>query len=241
MTDADRVPSDEATLAAARPYFEGDLAEAKRRFRLPASSVADRRSFRRPAAVAGVLTVALAALLLVGFVQLRPGGTSAGAPSSADQTPSGLGTPLPTMTPVPASPEATLAPWPTDLAGERVLAPSDVAGRVAEGPGSFLVGGFVGSNGAICVRGEWLAPACGYFFLAESPDHMIPVVKLAIPDSAVEVRRQLANQAGQAVVVRVHSHDPRATECLPSHRSACDAAVVFDSIAWTGSLVPSPS
>jgi len=144
-------------------------------------------------------------------------------------------------TSIPTGPSETAVPWPTDIAGEGVLAPADVSKRVAQGPGSFLVGGFVRGNLAICISTEWLAPACGYFFLTPRANQLEPGLKLASPESDVQVRRQLADLLGHAVVVRVHAHDPRASECLPAHRATCDAAVVIDSVVWADSPVSSPS
>jgi hypothetical protein len=45
----------------------------------------------------------------------------------------------------------------------------------------------------------------------------------------------------EAVVLRVHSHDPLAAQCLAANRAACEAAIVIDSVVWTAPSSPEPS
>jgi len=241
MKNMDRVPSDEEILTAGRAWFANELAEARRRFHAPHPSASTRTSRPRWQTLAGVGAVGACAVLLAGIVWSHWSNIPAQGTSPAPTLASPAGTTQTSATPAPASNPAT-SPWPATIAGEPVLGVADVGDRVAQGPGSFLVGGFVGVNNAICVSTEWLAPVCHFFYLTPAANLEAPLLKLVSPpESGAPRRQQLSAYLGRPVVVRVHSHDPLASECLPNHWVFCDVAVVMDSLAWTEPEAASPS
>ena len=202
------------------------------------------------AAIAVVVAIALRALIpgLAGFIGPTP---PTGSPTRESSRPSSP----------PPSPAIVLGPngLPTSLGSERVFNVSDAQSHlfVATDATPFLVGGWLDDAKALCpIAIPTASPPpilldtglCGVWpGLVASPPYdssgqpnfiwtrLSVLWTIFLPGSSpTEPSPPTALGARNfAVVLRVHTHDPRAASCPIGVRPGCDDAVVVNSIEWT--------
>ena len=194
--------------------------------------------FQSKARSLGVLAVILA---VSGCTGAPSGSTS--SPTTSGSTASVPVSPMVTLTPSPSqsgasspSPAAGAYPdgIPRTIDGQPVLRAADIAAHLAGAPTAapFLLGGW--SAGVLALPCPYqmspppeLAPHCRLEYeFGDRPgtssltSQLFLISDVALPPSG-------------PVVLRVHAHDPLATQCPPTVRSECEAALVIDGSAWT--------
>jgi hypothetical protein len=137
---------------------------------------------------------------------------------------------------------------PTMLDGQPVYRPSKASGVTLD-DAPFLVGGWTRFQGLSCpmAAASPLPSAQAAALAALWPGCPQGTVLADIPNGT-DLWWQLRNPTSLsfpdpgAVVVRVHTHDPQASECPPDLVAVCDSAIVIEAVLWDrpGPL-PSPS
>jgi hypothetical protein len=121
---------------------------------------------------------------------------------------------------------------PTSIEGERVLRGADAWTAVAAAVNSrpLLVGGWYQHPIRFCPanhpRKELhpLLPPCGGDYITSGSDKIDRGLPEVIPPET--------RPYDGPIVVRLHTHDPRASTCVATIRARCDAAIVIDEIVW---------
>jgi len=201
------------------------------------------RSFRRSwprlqAVLIAGATLTIVALVAVSLTWRAGGGAAAGG--SAGQSTSH---PAGTVSVGSASPLAGVVTngLPTHLNGDPVLQLWQRDRRAVDGT-SFSLAGYKYTLPNPCsgtpaptsadgpLDGQFI-PTCDVVVLSPTPGDNIAGREELAPIGAW----MLADVPdGTAVVVRLHSRDPRADACTEAARTACDEALVVDSIVWQG-------
>ena len=129
---------------------------------------------------------------------------------------------------------------PTAIGSQAVLRGQSAidAARKSTGPTSFLVALWLGrERGSHCVstpQALELDGICAYMHsVGDSPG--IPMATLG-----ALIRFDPALAQPGPVVLRVHTHDPKATECIASDRAACDQVMVGEAVVWNGDARTDP-
>ncbi|HET7677991.1 MAG TPA: hypothetical protein VFK38_09080 [Candidatus Limnocylindrales bacterium] len=125
---------------------------------------------------------------------------------------------------------------PKVIDGEAVLRPSEASLRVATATDDtpFLVGGWYRTwvGGCLLLPSPPPPPPlrCAGGILSEGAE-----APRAAPLRSDQLRLAIDRVAppSGAVVLRVHTRDPRAAECVPASRAACERQVVVDQVVWT--------
>ena len=176
-----------------------------------------RRSWPRialPITTAAVLAVL--ALVGVGLAWRPATGPAAGSPSA----------------PAPSGIVMGSDGIPSQIDGERVYRVTDKA-EWQSLKGSFLLGSVpdLSSPSCLAVGGSSLVPeqdliqkGCGTLLVGVLLGGGTPLA----PRTEVPV----VAWVGHAVVLRVHTHDPEAAQCQTAQRTACESAVVVESVVW---------
>ena len=198
------------------------------------------RSFLRCLA-ALVIVVSVAACGSTMVPTATSGATLAGsaAPASSGSLPASLPPPAPeTFVPATAVATGSADPFypdriPRVLNGVPVLRPTPAASFADATTDStpFLVGGWTSGAPPISCPTAFprpaLAPSCmsGLYWLGEAPGlqglwgRLFNPANLSLPQTG-------------AVVLRVHTHDPLASECPAEFRKQCDAAMIIVAVEW---------
>lgn len=173
-------------------------------------------------------TALAAVVLAVGVIGPAVGPSSTMAPLS--------GSPEPSATVV-ATGDSSPDGIPRQIGGQPVLRGAAILTHVAESEDdtAFLVGGYVFAFYADCdvepaaPGSPLLAPCDDGFHLADATPGGSggPGPRLVIGGAI-----QLLPGSGRGVVLRVHVHDSRATDCAPEIRQRCDEAIVVESVVW---------
>jgi hypothetical protein len=135
---------------------------------------------------------------------------------------------------------------PTEVNGEHVygsteLGNVEVAGTLKNLPAGFMLGGVVTVENPAVIA----APCADYGSEAEQQLLVTCRPQVAIGGEPIAPDSNFNAVDGQIVVVRVHVNDALAAQCPADVRTACEQAIVVDSVVWTSnpySAVPiSPS
>ena len=177
-------------------------------------------------AAAAILAVALVTSLIA--VGSRPTASPASTvPTSAATTASAL----PTVRPSDVASADSLA-IPAEIGGEPVFRRAIALAHAAfmDDASTFLVGGTLGSYSMICpapiaslstVERRLVSLCDGVVLDGMSGVHLVGDEAWAWPQFR-----------GVDVVIRVHTHDARASECPAALRPECEAAIVADMLVW---------
>jgi hypothetical protein len=133
---------------------------------------------------------------------------------------------------------------PTQIDGQRVYRVTEQAEWHNLG-GSFLLGGYPYFVEMICVpttaasdalstpaERDLLTGNCSGMALASSTGPTTAMPWVAPKSPGLDSLDSFIFSWGRAVVLRVHTHDPEATQCPADERSRCEAAVVVDGVVW---------
>jgi hypothetical protein len=141
------------------------------------------------------------------------------------------------------TPPETIGDFPSEIDGERVLTTDEALWHVANSGSAepFLVGGRVTIHDVDCVIDPdlpvtpLLEQCDGGYRMAKEGSDSWGEFRLVVEGSvSVPLREQ--------VVLRVHSHDPRAADCPENYRASCERAIVVDEVVWTApNVLPFPS
>jgi hypothetical protein len=181
----------------------------------------------RAAAALGA-AVAAAVVLAVGVIGPAMGPGSTAAPVTGSP-----GASATVLAPSESYPDGI----PRRIGGQPILRGTAILGHVAESEDdtTFLVGGYVNAFYADCYveagapGSPLLAPCDDGFHLADAPPGANGG---AGPRLVIGGTLQLLPGSGSGVVLRVHVHDPRATECAPEIRLRCEEAIVVEAVVW---------
>lgn len=78
-----------------------------------------------------------------------------------------------------------------------------------------------------------LLPPCGGFLFSDAPGASYRSMASS-PWVWQRVAAPILPPLGSSFVMKVHTHDPRAANCLPVMRGSCENAVVEDAVLWVG-------
>ena len=124
---------------------------------------------------------------------------------------------------------------PTQIAGEKVYLASDQA-TFSTLTHSFLLGG-------VFLKPEFVPP-CPMQNETAAEQQLLPYCYvLTIGGEQLSPMSSIDEPRGELVVVRAHVNDPLAADCPASTRSACQSAIVVESVVWhsDAAIGPSPS
>lgn len=134
---------------------------------------------------------------------------------------------------------------PTEVDGEHVYGRTEVESMEAAGTLTNLKAGFL-LGGVVTVQapGVMAAPCANYGSEAEQQLLATCRPQVLIDGALIAPASNFGAVRGQIVVARVHVNDGRAAQCPADVRTACEQAVVLDSVVWQSnpySQVPASS
>lgn len=111
--------------------------------------------------------------------------------------------------------------------------------KAASDESPFLVAFWAGESGLInCnAQPQFDDPCKGTSNIGDEPG--IPSDSLG-PALHMEQATNTGHVAPGPMIVRVHTHDPRALACTADQRASCQAVMVVDNILWTGDQATEP-
>jgi hypothetical protein len=123
---------------------------------------------------------------------------------------------------------------PTEVNGEHVYSGSEVGSMVVAGTLANLKAGFL-LGGVVTVQspGVMASPCADYGPEAEQQLLATCHPQVWIDDALIAPDSNFGAVNGQIVVVRAHVNDALAAQCPADVRTACEQAVVVDSVVWT--------